>query len=141
VICRACGGGSAHHAVAVEEDENGCWCGACRELPPDQRCRSWDPVAPAQRFARSAKKATRARSEISLPREGSFKRQVYDFLASAALTGLTRSELEYKTAKTGDAVASAVISLRSDNLIEHTGAKRASDLTGSEEPAWRVRNS
>jgi hypothetical protein len=138
MICRACGGGSAHHAVAVEEDADGCWCPTCREQPVDQRCRSFDGVAPAQRFKKTAVKNGRSRAEIQLPRDGTFKRQVLEFIRSAGLRGLTRPELEYKTSKTADAVANVLISLRSDNLIEQTGDKRAVELTSEEFPAWRI---
>jgi hypothetical protein len=129
MICRACGGGKAHHAVDIADD--GCWCKACRELDPAKRCRLFDPVAAAARFKKTAKKATVSRPEVSLPRDGTFKRQVYDFIATAGVAGLTRAELEYKTAKAAEVVANALIGLRSENLIEPSGRSPRSGPGGS----------
>lgn len=100
----------------------------------------WDPVPPAARFKKTAKPSGVSRPQVSLPREGTLQRQVYDFLAAAGVAGLTTSELEYKTMKRRDDIRAAVAQLMGRELVENSGTKRAKDLVSREEVAWRIKN-
>lgn len=121
--CR-CGGGRAQH-MATDE---GCWCPDCLRLPVAERCQEYVErerppvvrnVAPVgHRHPATAKAAAAS----VLPRTGSKRRQVYDWIAKKG--GMTDDEIEYVTGWSHQSVSAARNTLMNDGLIEDSGEVR-----------------
>lgn len=111
--CATCGGGPAHHSGM---DNEGCWCPACLESPVIERChsyRSMPLVTPKRARVSSAK---------SLPRVGSKRRAVYDFIVKKH--GCSDDELEYLTGWSHQSVSAARNSLMEEGLVRDIGERR-----------------
>lgn len=131
-----CGGGRAHHAV---EDE--CWCPTCLQKPEAERCREFvgaeakpsvaRNVAPVGNRHPSTAKVT---AEAALPRAGSKRRQVYDWIVRRR--GLTDDQIEYLTGWSHQSVSAARNTLLTDGLIEDSG-ERATTRYGNDAIIWR----
>lgn len=134
-----CRGGPAHHA-GPDFGEEGCWCPACLGKPVETRCREFTPLAPpvvrnaapvGHRHPQTAHMAAAG----TLPRTGSKRRQVYDWIVKRQ--GLTDEEIEYVTGWSHQSVSAARNTLMNDGLVEDSGVTR-STKQGYEAIVWRA---
>lgn len=131
-----CGGGRTHHTIEPE-----CWCTDCLRLPEAERCREFDPVAPAAdenhwekpRVDKAANRDINSRRS-RMPRAGTFKRQVLDQIGR--MRGATDDELEYATGKSHQSVSAARNALLEDDLIFDSGERRPTRY-GNDAIVWQ----
>lgn len=129
-----CGGGPAHHTLEPE-----CWCPNCLRRPVEQRCHLFVEVAPVVRQVRYVghdhPATAKAMEDKQLPKSGSLRRQVYDWIAR--MGGLTDDELEYRTGRSHQSVSAIRNSLMKDALIYDSGEVRPTRY-GNDAIVWKV---
>lgn len=119
-----CGGSNTHHTI-----EESCWCRSCLKMPEERRCKAFDPVGrvvkvddPKVRVGHAHPATAHAAAEKALPRSGSRRRSIYDWVAKKH--GCTDDELEFLMGWSHQTVSAARNSLMEDGLVVDSGERR-----------------